>query len=438
MGLLIAIICIILVVVFWRIFASLALIVIVIVAVGIGLLYLYSQGEKGDRRESRESVKPKEMLAEDLVVRQKLRTADGMDTGLPIEGKETKAGDMSTDTGVSPLPQPHKPEPIDILDMLLGKADRQIANNRLTTPIGDNAYETIQEALRITPGHPGALQRLETIVNRYKGWAKQSIAKGQWKKAENLILRVKKKFPEDPELNALMVKVEVEKRKGMVWVPAGEFFMGCNETVEIQCESDEKPGRRVYLDAFHIDKFEVTVADYRKCVLAGTCKTPNTGGKCNWDHAGREDHPINCVDWHQAYAYCKWAGRRLPTEAEWEKAARGTDGRKYPWGNNWDSSKANTWDAKQTVSVGSYSSGRSPYGAHDMAGNVWEWVHDRYDKGYYRSAPNRNSKGPSSGSARVVRGGSWAAGEARYARASARHTGSPGRRYGHFGFRCSQ
>ncbi len=107
--------------------------------------------------------------------------------------------------------------------------------------------------------------------------------------------------------------------------------MGCNEAVNKDCGADEKPGLTVVLDAFAIDTYEVTVANYQKCVGVGKCTDPRTDDSCNWSRAGREQHPINCVDWEQAQAYCRWAGKRLPTEAEWEKAARGTDKRVYPF-----------------------------------------------------------------------------------------------------------
>jgi formylglycine-generating enzyme required for sulfatase activity len=184
--------------------------------------------------------------------------------------------------------------------------------------------------------------------------------------------------------------------------------MGCNEKVDRECSNDEKPGREVYLDAYAIDSNEVMVAEYRRCVEAGACPTAGLTEyeSCNWDKKERQNHPINCVNWQQAQTYCQWAGKRLPTEAEWEKAARGTDSRLYPWGNEWDNNKANV-GTSGTTAVGSYAADTSPYRVNDMAGNVWEWVQDWYAADYYKQGPVRNPKGPTSGQGRVVRGGSW-------------------------------
>ena len=192
----------------------------------------------------------------------------------------------------------------------------------------------------------------------------------------------------------------------MVRVPAGEFLMGSSD-VDTEANDEEKPQHRVLLDAFWIDRTEVTKAQYQRCVEAGVCVAPSCSG------TGKEDHPVVCVSSHDARAYCAWAERRLPTEAEWEKAARGKDGQRYPWGNdNPDCGKLN-YGGKDggcignTTAVGSYSAVASPYGAWDMAGNVWEWVADWYDDSYYRMSPNKNPQGPDSGARNVLRGGSW-------------------------------
>jgi len=236
----------------------------------------------------------------------------------------------------------------------------------------------------------------------------------------------------------------------MLLVPAGEFWMGSTpaeiERVKDECKKvgnsednckqwfeREGPRHRVTVDAFHIDRHEVTNALFERFVRATGHRTTaeregdgwvyhQKDGKWQFEKiSGAEwrkpqgpgssassDHPVVQVSWHDAEAYCRWAGKRLPTEAEWEKAARGTDGRRYPWGEDWDAAKANgAMSVRATRPVGSYASGVSPYEAHDLAGNVWEWVADWFDGSYYQRSPERNPKGPDSGQFRVLRGGAW-------------------------------
>jgi formylglycine-generating enzyme required for sulfatase activity len=207
----------------------------------------------------------------------------------------------------------------------------------------------------------------------------------------------------------------------MVYVPAKEFIMGssnaqvdialalCNEYLG-GCQrswfSGEQPQHPVSLDAFYIDKTEVTNAQYRACVEAGACDAPSD--TIYYDDPNYAQHPVVYVNWYQANAYCRWAGKRLPTEAEWEKAARGNDWRTYPWGEGIDCDHARYGECGgQTVPVGSKPKGASPYGALDMAGNVWEWVSDWYAPDYYSQSPRYNPTGPDSGQERVLRGGSW-------------------------------
>jgi formylglycine-generating enzyme required for sulfatase activity len=190
-----------------------------------------------------------------------------------------------------------------------------------------------------------------------------------------------------------------------VRVPAGTFIMGSEEG-----DADEKPAHLVGLAAYYVDQYEVTVGQYRACVEAGACPEPVSASLCNWGGAVADDHPINCIRWAEAEAYCRWAGLRLPTEAEWEKAARGIDGRTYPWGEDYDRDRANYADhgiMQRTRPVGSYPEGRSPYGALDMAGNVYEWVADWYEPNYYAASPPQDPPGPGGGGQRVLRGGSW-------------------------------
>jgi formylglycine-generating enzyme required for sulfatase activity len=145
------------------------------------------------------------------------------------------------------------------------------------------------------------------------------------------------------------------------------------------------------------------------------------------------------ISWHEAEAFCRFIGKRLPTEAEWEKAARGTNGRKYPWGDQWDASRANSGESKlgKTVAVGSYPMGVSPFGVHDLAGNVWEWVQDWYDMGYYQRSPERNPLGPSTGQTKVLRGGAWYVNSS-FMRAAGRFDLTLDKRMVTIGFRCAR
>jgi formylglycine-generating enzyme required for sulfatase activity len=192
----------------------------------------------------------------------------------------------------------------------------------------------------------------------------------------------------------------------MVLVPAGEFTMGSNDGSD-----DEKPVHQVSLDAYYLDKYEVTVGRYAKFLDATGFNGPPKWATMN--ESLHQKRPIVNVDWSDASNYCEWAGKRLPTEAEWEKAARGTDGRIYPWGNappdplraNYGKEKWN--DHTALVPVGQLKDGKSSYGIYDLAGNVWEWVSDWYDQDYYATSPSRNPKGPENGKYKVLRGGSW-------------------------------
>ncbi len=199
-----------------------------------------------------------------------------------------------------------------------------------------------------------------------------------------------------------------------VLIPAGNFWMGCNVAVDPYCYTNGFPYHEVYLDGYYIDHTEVTVDAYSACVAAGGCTAPPfISPYCNWGVAGRGLHPVNCVTWQQVYEYCAWAGKRLPTEAEWEKAARGTDGRKYPWGNETATCEyAVTYENGCGCGIDSMMpvcskspAGDSPYGLCDMAGNVLEWTADWYLSNYYSTSPASNPTGPISGSTRVYRGG---------------------------------
>ena len=219
---------------------------------------------------------------------------------------------------------------------------------------------------------------------------------------------------------------------GMALIPAGWFYMGNIGGIPIMPMFGEErqrllneglPRRRVYLDAFYMDIHEVTVAEYAECWNAGACSVTQDRNKrkfCNWGYNDRDDHPINCVYDYQAEDYCKWVGKRLPTEAEWEKAARGgLKGKLFPWGDAWAtcdyaviSDGADGCGKKRTWPVMSKPLGKNGYGLYDMAGNVSEWCQDYYDENWYSRMPDRNpvNRNPFTSPFsvyQVVRGGSW-------------------------------
>ncbi len=195
----------------------------------------------------------------------------------------------------------------------------------------------------------------------------------------------------------------------MMYVPAGDFTMGFDRG----SKKDMAPGHTVTLDAFWIDKTEVTNAQYAMCVSAGACDEPEDRTSHNrvkyYNAEKYVSFPVINVTWNDAADYCKWAGRVLPTEAQWEKAARGTDARIYPWGNIVPSSSLTNYNNPygDTVQTGNYPDGASLYGALDMAGNVLEWTADWYDETYYKTSPKENPQGPDFGYKRTIRGGSW-------------------------------
>jgi formylglycine-generating enzyme required for sulfatase activity len=223
-----------------------------------------------------------------------------------------------------------------------------------------------------------------------------------------------------------------------VRVPAGSFLMG-SETGA----ADEKPVHRVTGSAFVLDRYEVTNARYQACVRAGACAAPSLSSSNTrahyFDDPTFADYPVIFVSWKQAQAFCAFVGGRLPTEAEWERAAAGSETpRTYPWGESPpDCSKANfAGCVGDTDRVGRRPAGQSPYGAFDMAGNVWEWTADWYDAAYYRTSPVQDPTGPAQGSLKVMRGGCWVSGESTL-RTSCRKPSLPASWAPNVGFRCA-
>jgi formylglycine-generating enzyme required for sulfatase activity len=305
---------------------------------------------------------------------------------------------------------------------MLRRAQQQLAANRLTLPAGDNALESYRAILAIDPAHPEARVGVEVIHMREVEFAESAETRGDLTKALSYYRKALLAVPDDPEVTRRMgaleeriqrqraqqlIAAQLERARrqasleqsqpepakevasqsapattGMVSVKAGSFPMG------------EGEGTQTSTDAFTIDRTEVTARAYSECVAAGVCTPTRRGRGCNLGQPEREEHPVNCVNLIQAKAYCAWAGKRLPTGAEWEKAARGTSGRPYPWGEQPASCDLQVMRGQNcgttgTAPVGSLSAGASPYGALDMMGNVWEWTED------------------SDGARAILRGGAW-------------------------------
>ena len=242
---------------------------------------------------------------------------------------------------------------------------------------------------------------------------------------------------------------EVKGKDGapMVLIPEGAFPMGVPHG-DRDGGRDEYPRHDVFVKNFYIDKFELTNGRYLEFVKATHHRIPQNPKNATrnlWEGEtiaeSLIDRPVINVDWADAQAYCQWAGKRLPTEAEWEKAAKGTADRRFPWGNVEPTNKHlnfnQQWIGEKTLMpVGSYELGKSPFGVYDMAGNVWEWVNDWYDAKYYEKSPAKNPAGPETGTKRVLRGSGWQ-NETPTVRIFTRVDSDPTIRNESTGFRCA-
>lgn len=224
-------------------------------------------------------------------------------------------------------------------------------------------------------------------------------------------------------------------------IPAGDVWRGCVEG-DSDCDSDEEPGGWVHVSAFYIDQFEATVRSYEDCVDDDVCVPPTANPDCNWGQGTLRDHPMNCMSYHMASTYCAWRGLRLPTEAEWERAARGDTLQLYPWGDDGPTCGLAVVDecGAGTLEVGSLRAGDSPYDIADMVGNVTEWVYDYYDSGYYAdSVDAEDPRGPSDGSQRGLKGSAFTVpGNFTAHRISKRNAASPDDQLRIYGARCAR
>lgn len=236
-------------------------------------------------------------------------------------------------------------------------------------------------------------------------------------------------------------------RAEMILIPAGKFIMGADES-DKKADESEKPRHEVYLDTFYIYKFEVTNRQFRKFVEDTGYNADGNWEK--WVTPGTWDYPVVMVSWNDANAYGKWAGVKLPTETQWEKSARGTDGRIYPWGNKWNPELCNNKNTSDDILRGKtrmlynktgitpggmFPAGKSPYGVMDMVGNVQEWCRDWFDEEYYKKSPKKNPEGPSRGTDKVLRGGSFYQ-EIETCRTTHREDNFPKGNDTDYGFRC--
>ena len=300
------------------------------------------------------------------------------------------------------------------MELLLSNAETKVPINRMETLKGSPG----QSSVRKDASSPSR----KLVPFNWKAATLGGVILLAVVVAAAVVLMKKKSTP-------LAAEITDSKNAVMVLVPEGDFVMGSDNGDE-----DERPVHTVYLDEFYIDKYEVTNSDYRVCVVDGVCKPPQD--MTNYNNPKYENHPVVYVDWEMARTYCDWRDAQLPTEAQWEKAARGMDARTYPWGEGIACSQANYLSCiEDTQPFDSYAGSLSPYGAYNMAGNVWEWVADWYSPAYDASETD-NPVGAESGERRVLRGGGWNQHEY-LLRTSARLGVVPTDVFLSFGFRCA-
>ncbi|MGH7165600.1 MAG: formylglycine-generating enzyme family protein [Nitrospiraceae bacterium] len=332
-----------------------------------------------------------------------------------------------------------------VIPGLSAKDRTLLAQNMVQQAQYHNGLIEIREAMKEQPN--------DEVLLRLKGICETELSRPEAKETIVRWLKVAPdSHPERAKMLALLAKTQAPTETPSEWVlvQSGEYEMGAEGG---PAGPDEGPKHRVFLDDFYLGKYEVSNRQYHTFVMAAGHRVPENccdpkyniwRGDTMLD--GVADIPVVNVNWDDAAAYCKWVGGRLPTEAEWEKAARGSDGRTYPWGNepvtgnraNYSFDLVALWDGIATLAkVNQYEFGRSPFGAYEMAGNVWEWVQDWYDESYYKNSPPKNPKGPSEGKERVIRGGSWRE-TANMVRSANRSKHLPGERRVYIGIRCAK
>ncbi len=312
-------------------------------------------------------------------------------------------------------------EHIEIVDNPLDLSAPEIAKRSAEEKI-DNLYEvTDKSQTTASPASP-AEDGIEFDDDEQGTLANVEIVSGKSAAVEPL--------DQAPLIKPVKSEIVIIEGTEMILVPGGEFIMGNDKGYK-----DEGPTHKVFLTGYYIDRFPVTNKQFKEYLKDTDAEPPRNF----WDHPdfNHDDQPVIGVNWDEAKAYCNWAGKRLPTEAEWEKAARGTDARQYPWGNEWEPNRCNSLEigVKKTTVVDAYPNGVSPYGVMDLAGNVYEWCEDWYDEMAYQYSTYKNPTGPKFGTMKILRGGSWSNLPGNI-RVTFRLKSTPDRHVQTFGFRC--